>query len=93
MRSAQIARFFRVERRVNTAKDDVCTCRACGRADLVPPQRIARVNADSHDIAALYQRRIERFQRFIRENGRSIRCRRCRRKHVEPPRCNDPYTE
>jgi hypothetical protein len=73
MGTAEISSFVGIQRRVNAAKDHVRTRRVRRSSDFVAAQGISRVNADADDISCLDDRGVERLERLVREDGRSVR--------------------
>src|SRR5208337_4949878 len=53
VRAAQIRRFLRIKRGVNSAENNGGSTPASRVADLVSAQSVARVNADANDVASL----------------------------------------
>ena len=91
VRPAELVRLVRVERGMNAAEHDRGA--APGRpADLVAAQGVAGVNADADDVARL-DRRVERLERFVDEDGIAISARRRGREHVQPARRDDADAE
>ena len=68
MCAAQVARLVRVERRVDTAEDDVGSAGTRELADFVAAQRISGMQPDTDDIAGSHLRGVKWLQRFISDN-------------------------
>ena len=60
--------LVRIERRVNTAEDNVGAARTRELPDFVAAQRIRGMDPDTDDIARRELRRVKRIQRFINED-------------------------
>ena len=65
MGAAELVRFFRIQRGVDPTKNDGCAGRASGPAHFVAAKRVAGMNTDSHEIAGMNGRNLERFERFV----------------------------
>ena len=85
MRAAELVRLFGIERRVDAAEDDGRSALARLAADLVAAQRVERMDADAHDVAARNAVEVDRIERFVDDARVAIFARRRRGEHVEPP--------
>jgi hypothetical protein len=72
VRAAETLCFLGIQRRMNTAKDDHRSSSSRLRADFISPERVAGMDAQSHDIAALHGIQIERLQGFIRDPRKAM---------------------
>jgi hypothetical protein len=86
VRAAECAGLVRIQGCVNAAVDDVCARRARGCADRVAVERIAGVDADTHDVARLDRACVERFERLVNERRLTVGERRRRGEYVQPSR-------
>ena len=93
VRPAEIVRFVRKERRVDAAEYDLGPALAHGAPDLVPAQRVPRVDADADDVAWLHLLRVENLQRLVADHRIAETRRRGGRKHVQPARRDDGGAE
>ena len=93
MRFAALQCFFGKERGVNSAIHDPCPASPRHAPDLVAAQGIARVHADANNVARLNALRHNLFERFVYQDRGTGRCRRCRRKHEQPARCDNRCTK
>ena len=67
MRAAALEHFLGKQRRVDAAEDHVRAALARQPPDLVPAQRVARVNADPDDVSRFDLRGVERIERLVAE--------------------------
>jgi hypothetical protein len=76
--------FLRIQGGVNSAENHIRTPVARDPPDLIPAQRIRRVNTDPNDIARFYLSRIERNERFVNQEWGSEAFRRRTGEHKKP---------
>ncbi len=62
-------------------------------ADLVAPEGVARVNANTDDVAGRNGRGVQWFERLVRDHRIPIVAGRRVRQHVQPPRSDDADPE
>jgi len=86
VRGAEGRRLFRIERRVNPAKDDERAPLAGDLADCVALNGVARMNANPDDIAGRHGGRVPRLERFVRDDRIAVGLGGRGRKNIEPPR-------
>jgi hypothetical protein len=80
--------LLRIQGRVNSAENHIRSPVARDPPDLIPSQRIRRVNTDPNDITRLYLSRIERNERFVNQEWGSEAFRSRTAEHKEPTGCN-----
>ncbi len=93
MGPAQLMRLFRKQCGMNSAEHHLRTRFACQFADLVAAERVPGVNPDADDIARGDRRRVERLQRFVRDQWIPVAARRGLGEHVQPARGDDAGAE
>ncbi len=93
MRFAALQRFFRKERGVNAAVHYPSAASPRHAPNLVAAQGIACVHTDADNVPRLNAFRHNLLERFVYQDRGTSRCRRCRRKHEQPARCDNRCTE
>ena len=89
VRRAMLARFVGIERRVDAAEHDRRAALAREAAEVIPAQRVRRVDADADHVARRDALEVERLERFVDDHRRAVVGGRGRGKHVQPARRDD----
>jgi hypothetical protein len=90
---AQLMRLVWIQRGVDAAEDDRRSPGPRGGADLVPAQRIARVDSNPHDVTRLDRVEVEGLERLIHDVGPSVGRRGGGAQDEQPPRRDDAHAE
>ena len=90
---AQRRGFLGIQRGMNAAEHHVRAARTRLLADLVPLNRVARMNADADDVAGSDGREVHAIQCFIDKNRIAPLVTGSRREDVQPPGRDDRDAE